>query len=85
MRAQEEHNQINAQMMQSLNQLQRQAKNGSGSRHEEEGRHHERRDNYRRPSHSRSASITHRHHSPPYSTGSFMHLKIQGAVQKCLC
>jgi hypothetical protein len=58
-------------MMQSLNQLQRQAKNGSDSRHEEEGRHHERRDNYRRPSHSRSASRTHRHHSPPYSTRKF--------------
>jgi hypothetical protein len=34
--------------MQILNQLHRQAKNGSDSRQEEEGRYHERRDNYRR-------------------------------------
>jgi hypothetical protein len=33
--------------MQRLNQLQRQTKNGSNSRHEEEGRYHERRDNYK--------------------------------------
>jgi hypothetical protein len=45
MREKEEQTQINAQMMQSLNQLQRKAKNRSLSRHEEEGIHHERRDN----------------------------------------
>ena len=57
--------------MQSLNQLHRQAKNGSDSRHEEEGRTHERRDKYRRTSHSISSRGTHRHHSPPYSTRKF--------------
>jgi hypothetical protein len=41
------------------------------SRQEEEGRHHERRDNYRRTSRSRSASGNHRHHSPPYSSRKF--------------
>jgi hypothetical protein len=66
-----EQNQINSQVMQSLNQLHRQEKNGSDSRQEEEGRHHERRDNYKRVGHSRSASRTHRHHSPPYSTRKF--------------
>jgi hypothetical protein len=66
-----EKNQINSQVMQSLNQLHRQAKNGSDSRQEEEGRYHERRDNYKRDGHSRSASRTHRHHSPPYSTRKF--------------
>jgi hypothetical protein len=70
--------------MQSLNQLQRQAKNGSCSRHEEEGKHYERRDKYRIPSHSRSASVTHRHHSPPYSTRKFHVSEIQGVVYKCL-
>jgi hypothetical protein len=37
-----EQNQINYQMMQILNQLQRQSKNGSNSRQKEEGKHHER-------------------------------------------
>jgi hypothetical protein len=63
-----EKNQINVQLMQIINRLQRKAKNGSNSIHEEEGRYHERRDNYRRTIHSISARITHRHHSPPYST-----------------
>jgi len=40
-----EKNQINVQMMQILNQLQRQAKNGSNSRHEEESRYYEGREN----------------------------------------
>jgi hypothetical protein len=57
--------------MQSLNQLHRQAKNGSDSRQEGEGRYHERRDKYRRTGHSRSSSRTHRHHSPPYSSTKF--------------
>jgi hypothetical protein len=55
--------------MQILNQLHRQTRNGSDSRQEEEGRYHERRDNYRRDRHSRSASRNHRQHSPPYSAG----------------
>jgi hypothetical protein len=66
-----EKNQINAQIMQILNHWQRQAKNGSDSRHEEEGRTHERRDKYRRTSHSIISRGTHRHHSPPYSTKKF--------------
>jgi hypothetical protein len=66
-----EKNQINAQVMQILNQLQRQTKNGSNSKQEEEGRCHERRDDRRRTVYSRSASRTHRHHSPPYSTRKF--------------
>jgi hypothetical protein len=52
--------------MQSLNQLHMQVRNGSDSRQEEEGKYHERSDNYRRSSHSISDSITHRQHSPPY-------------------
>jgi hypothetical protein len=66
-----EQNQINSQVMQSLNQLQRKTKNGSNSKQEEEGRCHERRDDHRRTGYSRSASRTHRHHSPPYSTRKF--------------
>jgi hypothetical protein len=53
-------------VLQSLNQLQRQTKNGS--KQEEEGRYHERRDDHGRVGYSRSASRAHRHHSPPYST-----------------
>jgi hypothetical protein len=68
MRAHEEHNQINTQLMQSLNQLQIHVKNGLGSRHEEEGKHHARRDNYIISRHSRSTSRTHRHqYSPNHS------------------
>jgi hypothetical protein len=65
-----EKNQINAQVMQSLNQLQRQTKNGSNSRREEEGRYRERRDNYNRASYSRSDRRNHRNHSP-HSTRKF--------------
>jgi hypothetical protein len=39
-----EHNQINDQMIQILNQLQIQSRNRSGSRQREEGRKHETRD-----------------------------------------
>jgi hypothetical protein len=62
---------INDQVMQIVNQLHRKARNGSVLRHEEEGKYHERRDNYRRFCHSRSSSRNHRHHSPPYSTRKF--------------
>jgi hypothetical protein len=64
-----EKSQINARVLQSLNQLQGQAKNGS--KQEEEGRCHERRDDRGRVGYSRSASRAHRHHSPPYSTRKF--------------
>jgi hypothetical protein len=57
--------QINAQVLQSLNQLQRKMKKESNSRQEEEGRCHERRDDRGRASYSRSASRAHRHQSPP--------------------
>jgi hypothetical protein len=67
-RLMKEQNQINSQVMQILNHLHRQAKKGSSSRHEEGGKQHERRDNYRGTSYSRSASRTHRQHSPPHST-----------------
>jgi hypothetical protein len=63
-----EQNQINVQVMKILNRLHRQEKNGSSSRQEEDGKHHERRDNYRRVGHSRSIGRTHEHHSHPYST-----------------
>jgi len=66
-----EKNQINSQMMQILNKLKSQARNESGSRHEEERRHHERIYNYKISSHSRRASRTQRHHSPPYSARKF--------------
>jgi hypothetical protein len=63
--------QINAQVLQSVNQLQRQTKKGSNSRQEEEGRCHERRDDHGRDGYSRSDSRSHGHHSPPYSEGNF--------------
>jgi hypothetical protein len=66
-----EKNKINVQVVQILNYLQRQTKNGSNSKQEEEGRCHERRDDHKRDSYSRSASRTHRHHSPPYSARKF--------------
>jgi hypothetical protein len=53
--------QINSRVQQSLNQLQRKTKNGS--KQEEEGRYHERRDDHGRAGYSRSAreliEITH--------------------------
>ena len=57
-----EKNQIKSQVMQRLNPLYRKARNGSDSRQEEEGIYHERRDKYRRDSHSISVIRTHRHH-----------------------
>jgi hypothetical protein len=57
--------------MQILNQLQRKTKNGSNSKQEEEGRCHERIYDCKRTSYSRSASRTHRHHSPPYLARKF--------------
>jgi hypothetical protein len=64
-----EKSQINARVLQILNQLQRQTNNGS--KQEEEGRYHEIRDDRGRDGYSRSASRAHRHHSPPYSTRNF--------------
>ena len=63
--------QINAQVLQRLNQLQRQTKKGSNSRQEEEGRFHERRDDCGRVGYSRSSSRAHGHHPPPYSERNF--------------
>jgi hypothetical protein len=57
--------------MQSLNQLQRQTKNGSNLKQEDEGRCHEIRDDRKRTGYSRSASRSHRHNSPPYSARKF--------------
>jgi hypothetical protein len=52
-----------------LNQLQKKVRVGVSSRHEERGRSHVRRDNYRGSNHSRSVSRTHiPHHSHFYST-----------------
>jgi hypothetical protein len=56
-------------VLQSLNQLQRKTRNGSEQG--EEGRFHEMRDDHGRDDYSRSASRTHRHHSPPYSVRKF--------------
>jgi hypothetical protein len=61
-----EKTQINARVVQSLNQLQRQTKKGSNSRQEEEGRCHERRDDHGRVGYSRSVSRAHGNHSTPY-------------------
>jgi hypothetical protein len=58
-----EKSQINARVLQSLNHLQGQGKNGS--RQEEAGRYHEIRDDRGRDGYSRSARRSHRHHSPP--------------------
>jgi FtsZ-binding cell division protein ZapB len=66
-----EQSQINSRVMQSLNQLHRQMKRGSNSKQEEEVRYHERRDDCGRAGYPRSASGTHRHHSPPYSARKF--------------
>jgi L-serine deaminase len=66
-----EKSQINARVLQSLNQLQRKMKKGSNSRQEEEGRCHERRNAHGRAGYSRSASRAHGHHSPPYSERNF--------------
>jgi hypothetical protein len=63
--------QINARVLQSLNQLQRKTKKGSNSKQEEEGRFHERREDHGRVGYSRSANRTRRHHSPPYSERNF--------------
>jgi hypothetical protein len=69
LKAQEEKNQLNTQLLQSLNHLQKKMKNGSGSRYEEGGRVHSRRENHGRSRHSRSATRTQRHHySPTHST-----------------
>jgi hypothetical protein len=66
-----EKSQINALVLQSLNQLQRQTKKGSNLRQEEEGRCHEIRDDCGRVGYFRSDSRTHGHHSPPYSERKF--------------
>jgi hypothetical protein len=63
-----EENQINSQVMQILNYLQRQINNGSNSKPEEEGICHERIDDHKRVGYSRSARRNLRNHSPPYST-----------------
>jgi hypothetical protein len=54
-------------MMQSLNILHRKVENGLGPIHEEIGRHKERRDNYKRSSHSISVSRTQRYQSYVHS------------------
>ena len=64
-RAQEKQNQLNDQPVQSLNQLQKERKNKSSSRHEIEGIPHPSRDSYRRYMHSRSARRDHKHHYSP--------------------
>jgi hypothetical protein len=53
-------------VLQSLNQLQRQTKKESNSIQEEYDRCHERGDAHGRDGYSRSASISHGHHSPSY-------------------
>jgi hypothetical protein len=63
--------QINARVLQSLNQLQRKMKKVSNSKQEEEGRFHERREDHGRIGYSGSSNRTHRHHSPPYSERNF--------------
>jgi seryl-tRNA synthetase len=62
-----EKSQINARVLQILNQSQRQMKKGSNSKQEEEGRFRERREDRGRASYSISSHIAHRHHSPPDS------------------
>jgi hypothetical protein len=66
-----EKSQINARVLQSLNQLQRQTKKGSNLKQEEEGKFRERREDHGRVGYSGSAIKTHRHHSPPYSKRKF--------------
>jgi hypothetical protein len=66
-----EQSRINARVLQSLNQVQRKTKKGSNSKQEEEGIFHERRGDCGRVGYSRSASKTHRNHSPPHSEAIF--------------
>jgi hypothetical protein len=66
-----EKTQLNARVLQILNQLQRKMKKGSNSRQEEEVRCHEIRDDHGRVGYSRSARRAHGHHSPPYSERKF--------------
>jgi hypothetical protein len=61
LKAREKQNQLNTQLLQSLNNLQKKIKNGSGSRYEEGGRVHSR-ENHGRSRHSRSATKIQRHH-----------------------
>jgi FtsZ-binding cell division protein ZapB len=63
--------QMNAQVLQSLNQLQRQMKKGSNSGQEGGGRCYERGYACGRDGYSRSASKDHGHHSPHYSERNF--------------
>jgi hypothetical protein len=58
LKAQEEQNQLNTQLLWSLHHLQKKIKIGSYSRHEEAGITHARKDNHKRSEHSRSASRT---------------------------
>jgi hypothetical protein len=60
-----EKSQLNVQVLQSLNQLQREMKKVSNEKPKEEGRFHEIREDCGRVGHSRSARRNHRHHSPP--------------------
>jgi hypothetical protein len=60
-----EQNEISSQVLQSLNQLHRQARNISELRQDKEEIYHERRGNCKRVAHSRSVKRTQRNHSPP--------------------
>jgi hypothetical protein len=55
--------------------LQKKTKKISNSKHEKEGRFHERREDRGRYGYSISANKTHRHHSPPYSKRFFYALE----------
>ena len=64
-RSQETQNELNDQVVQSLNQLQRESKKESGSRHENENIPHPIRESYKIYMHSRSPSRDQKHHYSP--------------------
>ena len=61
-RAQEKKNKLNDKLVQSLNQLRKERKRESGSRHQNENISHPRRESYKIHMHSRSASRDIKHH-----------------------
>jgi len=61
-RAQEEHNQINTQLLQSLNNLKRQINKDSSTKHATTPKSHDRRYDHKGSKHS--ISVSRHHHSP---------------------
>ena len=77
-RAQERKNELNDQLVQSINQLQKERNKESGSRHEKENIPHPSRESYSSYMHSMSASKKQKHHcSPSPPRKNIIHRKVQ--------